>query len=221
MESAEQQVPRELRLGEVVRATDGPFGEIADIVIEPVGKTITHLVVEPHGLHRLARLVPMWLVTIEDDHVTVGLDAEHLIQLEKVAFSDFIEVGEQLDVGGKWDIGINDCVSLPFVDRDIVREFGVDAIRTGIEVTYDRIPKGVCEVRRRSDVRTTDDHVVGHVDGFLTDGDQIVAVLVHTRLPAIRRHVVVPVGRIGEVRNDLVGLTLNRSEFRALPHTTS
>ena len=218
---------RELRLEEVVRATDGPFGEIADIVIEPAGKTITHLVVEPHGLHRLARLVPMWLVTIEDDHVTVGLDAERLIQLEKVAFSEFIEAGEQLDVaerldvGGKWDIGINDFVSLPFVERDVVREFGVDALRTGIEVTYDRIPKGVCEVRRRSDVRTTDDHVVGHVDGFLTDGDQIVAVLVHARLPAIRRHVVVPVDRINEVRNDLVGLTLNRSEFRALPHTTS
>ncbi len=208
-------------MGEAVRATDGPFGEIADIVIEPATKTITHLVVEPHGSHRLARLVPMWLVTVEDDHVTVALDAEHLIRLEQVAFSDFIEVGEQLDVGGKWDIGINDFVSLPFVDRDVAREFGSEPLPTGIEVTYDRIPKGVCEVRRSSDVQTSDDHSAGHVDGFLTDGDRIVAVLVHARLPRIRRHVVVPVECINDVRNDVVCLTINRSDFRALPHTTN
>jgi sporulation protein YlmC with PRC-barrel domain len=38
-----------LELGSPVNCTDGPFGELAEIVIDPTKRRVTHLVVEPHG----------------------------------------------------------------------------------------------------------------------------------------------------------------------------
>jgi sporulation protein YlmC with PRC-barrel domain len=32
-----------------VNCTDGPFGKLADIVIDSTKRRVTHLVVEPHG----------------------------------------------------------------------------------------------------------------------------------------------------------------------------
>jgi sporulation protein YlmC with PRC-barrel domain len=36
-----------LEIGERVRCTDGGYGELADIVIDPLKKRLTHLVVQP------------------------------------------------------------------------------------------------------------------------------------------------------------------------------
>ena len=49
----------QLRLGEPVSALDGPFGELADIVIDPHSRVVTHVVIEPRHHHYQARLVPI------------------------------------------------------------------------------------------------------------------------------------------------------------------
>ena len=50
-----------LQLGGPVRCADGPFGDLADVVMDPIRKRVTHLVVEPKGSPGLARLVPVEL----------------------------------------------------------------------------------------------------------------------------------------------------------------
>ena len=47
-----------LELGTSVRCTDDTFGELADVVIDPISKRLTHLVVRPRHEDGLARLVP-------------------------------------------------------------------------------------------------------------------------------------------------------------------
>ena len=40
-----------LELGSPVNCTDGPFGELADVVVDPTKRRVTHLVVDPDGDH--------------------------------------------------------------------------------------------------------------------------------------------------------------------------
>src|SRR5215218_11374417 len=48
-----------LDLGSPVRCTDEAFGELADVVIDPETRRVTHLVVQPHQRGEQARLVPV------------------------------------------------------------------------------------------------------------------------------------------------------------------
>ena len=48
-----------LEMGASVRCEDDVLGELADVVIDPTTKRVTHLVVEPHHEIGPARLVPI------------------------------------------------------------------------------------------------------------------------------------------------------------------
>lgn len=207
----------ELRLGQPVHSTDGLFGEVADIVIDPLERKVTHLVVEPHKQHRQARLVPMWLISIEPDVVKVALTTDFLRQLQRVACNDFLRGGEQPDVGDEWEIGTQDVIALPYWEADA--DFRSFMKRDAAEVSYDRIPKGDCEIRRCSEVTTSDYQVVGHVEGFLAEDDYLVAVIVQTGLPGFRHAVVVPMSLVAKVFNDEVLLALDKDSFSALPRS--
>ena len=81
---------------------------------------------------------------------------------------------------------------------------------------YDRIPKGEVEIRRASAVISADSHHVGHVDGFMVDGDHIGhLVLEHGHLWG-KREVVIPIGAVAHVETDAVVLTLSKDEVGAL-----
>ena len=56
-----------LEIGDRVRCTDGVYGELADIVIDPLEKRVTHLVVRPEQGEGGARLVPIQLAKGSDD----------------------------------------------------------------------------------------------------------------------------------------------------------
>jgi uncharacterized protein YrrD len=204
-----------LRLGQPVHATDGVFGEVADIVIDPIARTVTHLVIEPHHNHQQGRLVSIELVHVGADAVEVALDLAHIHQLQRVAQHDFVKLGERIEVGPDWDVGTEDVVSLPYWSGD----FGLSGVTPDdlVEVSYDAIPKGECEIRRRSVVRTSDGHIVGHVEGFLAHLDHLVAVLVEPKRPFLSHHVVVAMSSVTKVRNDEVRLGIDRAAFKKLP----
>lgn len=204
-----------LRLGQRVEATDGPFGELGDIIVDPIAKTVTHIVAEPHHKHQQARLIPMWLVAEADGLLTVGLDIDHLRQLEQVAYSDYMKFGDAIEVGDSWDIGTEDVFSSPYHDF----EFDMGWYDNRIGVTYDRVPKGECEIRRTSLVIAADDTEVGTVHGFLADHDHLKAVIVRTGVPGFRHDILVPLGSVKAVRVDEIDLVLTEAQFGLLPRT--
>ena len=204
-----------LRLGQSVQATDGEFGEVGDIIVDPVRRTVTHLVVQPHRRHYQARLVPIALVSVEDDTAMVNLDGEGMRHLQRVSDSEFTRLGEPIDVGPEWDIGTEDVVSMPSMDA----EYGMWSYDDRVTVNYDRIPRGECEIRRSSAVLSADDHEVGTVEGFLADDEHLAGVVVRTGRPGLRHFVVVPIDSVARVRNDLITLTVDEAAFGALPFT--
>ena len=55
-----------LVIGSGAVGSDGYRGEVLALVIDPAARTVTHLVVEPHGRAGLARLVPLDLADLAD-----------------------------------------------------------------------------------------------------------------------------------------------------------
>ena len=100
----------QLRLGEPVSALDGPFGELADIVIDPHSRVVTHVVIEPRHHHHQARLVPIGLVSADGDRIQVDLDSDRLRLLERVVDIDYLRMTDPITVDGNWDIGTEDVL---------------------------------------------------------------------------------------------------------------
>ena len=62
--------PTEFIIGSEVSCSDGACGELRRVVIDPVARALTHLVVEPkHGSPR-GHLVPLDLVLSASDGIT-------------------------------------------------------------------------------------------------------------------------------------------------------
>jgi len=53
---------RSFTIGADASCTDGVCGEVSRVVVDPVARTVSHLVVEPKGHQGLGRLVPLDLV---------------------------------------------------------------------------------------------------------------------------------------------------------------
>jgi hypothetical protein len=208
-----------IRLDQPVSTTDGPFGEIGDVVIDPIRRTITHIVVEPHHRHYQARLVPIDLVDATETGVALRLGEQQLRALQTVAETDFLPMTEAIDLGDDWDVGIEHIVALPYSTPGGV--FGElpqspDDISDSVSVNFDRVPKGECEIRRESVVISADEHTVGIVDGFIADETHIEGVIVRTGWLGMRHLVVIPIGSVTRVANDRITIGLTSRLFHRL-----
>ena len=213
----ERTAPMRLELGCPVHCADGAFGELADLVVDPTKGRITHLVVEPHNQHGLARLVPVGLASgtaAPGRAVTLDCTVDHVRRLEPVHEIAFLQLGQFPVDEPDWDVGVLDVLGMPYYDS-----MGPGA--TGLDdnaVAYDRIPKGEVEIRRASSVTSSDGHHLGHVDGFVVedDDDMITHVLLERGHLWGRREVTVPIGAVERVRTDAVSLSLSKDEVGAL-----
>jgi len=201
-----------------VRCRDGLFGEVADVVIDPTRRRVTHLVVQPHRQHGLARLVPIALATADEGSAGINLSCliEEVRCLEPVQEFAYLRLGEFPVADPDWDVGVENLLAIPYYGVG----FGGNPVDYDphVGVSYDRIPKDEVEIRRKSEVVSADDHRVGHVDGFLVDVDDQIThvVLEHGHLWG-RRDVAIPISAVDRVASDAITLNLTRDEVGALP----
>jgi sporulation protein YlmC with PRC-barrel domain len=210
-----------LDLGSPVRCTDDAFGELADVVIDPATRRVTHLVVQPHQRNEQARLVPVDRAQAGDTAdatISLGCTVAEMNEFELVRESAYLRLGEVPVEDPDWDVGIEEPLALPPATG--MGGFGAGAgdIDPHVMLSYDRIPMGEVEIRRASSVTSADGHHLGHVDGFVLDSEQQIAhlVLEHGHLWG-RRDVVIPASAVGRVDTDDVVLTLSKDEVGALP----
>jgi sporulation protein YlmC with PRC-barrel domain len=209
-----------LELGSSVRCTDGRFGELADVVIDPIARRVTHLVIAPSHRHGLARLVPIDLaVAASNGHaaVSLGCTLEYARQLPSVQEFAYLRLGEFPANDPDWDVGIENVLALPYYAYAGFGEPDID-YDGHVSTTYDRVPKGEVEIRRASELTSGDGHRLGHVDGFLVDSDdQITHVVLERGHLWGRRDVTIPIGSVTRVETDSVTIGLTKDEVAALP----
>lgn len=92
-------------LGAMVRCADGPCGELGRLVIDPLTRSLTHLVVEPHHHHALGRLVPVALATDAGDHIELGCSLRRIRELEYVEETELLPADPWLSAGFPQDGG--------------------------------------------------------------------------------------------------------------------
>jgi sporulation protein YlmC with PRC-barrel domain len=202
-----------LELGASVRCEDDVLGELADVVIDPTTKRVTHLVVQPHHDLELARLVPIDLAQEGDgQEISLGCTMEEVRQLAPVHEFAYLRLGEFPVDDADWDVGVQDLLAMPYYEPGVdLGSYGADA-----GIIYDRVPKGEVEVRRASAVTSADGHHLGHVDGFVVEGEQITHLVLERGHLWGRREITIPIGAVEKVETDAVTLGLTKHEVGGL-----
>jgi len=209
-----------LEIGNRVRCTDGMYGELADIVIDPLEKRVTHLVVQPEQDEGEARLVPIQLAKARDDEqreIELDCTMDETQRFESVNESAYLRLGESPAEDPDWDVGVKQVLVMPYYAG-----LGADPypgeVPSHVSVYYDRVPKGEVEIRRASVVISADGHSLGEVDGFVVDADQHITHFVLERGHLWgRKEVTIPIGAVAKVESDAVHVALSKDEVGDLP----
>ena len=208
--------------GMPVESTDGAVGEIADVIIDPVRRRLTHLVVQRGHRHEQARLIPIDAVASSADHVVLSWSTEQVEHAPLVEETEFVELGHRPQPQAGSDIGTSRILAWPYYGAGglgLGMGFETDGPgRYQMSTTYDRIPEGTEEIRRTSEVVGVDNHVVGHVDGFIVDPDDgITHVIVERGHLWGHRKVTIPMREVDSVTSDRVHLRAGRDEIGGFP----
>lgn len=204
-----------LVLGHAVHCTDAKFGELADVVIDPVSGRVTHLVVQPHGRHDSARLVPIERASAAGDGVALDGSIADIEALDTVHESAYLRVGEFPVSDPDWDIGTEDVLALPLYQE--MDGMGiVSDPNPNVMVNYDRIPKHEVEIRRSSAVMSADGHRLGHVDGFLIGTGETADIVLERGHLWGKREIVIPAAAVARVETDVVTLSVTKDDVDAL-----
>jgi sporulation protein YlmC with PRC-barrel domain len=204
-----------LELGCPVSCTDAPFGELADVVIDPLSRRVTHLVVQPHGQAEGARLVSVERAGAAGEGISLDCTAAEVEALERVHESAYLRVGQLPVADPEWEIGVEDYLALPLYQEMDGMGSVIDPDPHAI-VNYDRIPKGEIELRRSSAVTSSDGHHLGHVEGFLVGAGAMADIVLERGHLWGKREVVIPAGAVARVETDAVTLSLTKDEVGAL-----
>src|SRR5450755_231037 len=214
--------PMRLELGTPVDCADRSFGELADIVIDPSTRRVTHLVVQPHDRHDLARLVPVARAHTEaTPDATISLDCTiaEINALEPIQKAAYLRLNAFPVEDPDWDVGIEEMLALPYYQSIDGMGVGTQAIDPDprVALSYDRVPKDEVEIRRASAVTSSNGDHLGHVDGFVVDDDGYIAhlVLEHGHLWA-KREIAIPIAAVARTQSDEVILSWSTDEVAAL-----
>lgn len=146
-----------IEIGARVASLDGPFGRTRAVVLEPISKHLTHLVVEPRSRPERARLVPSELASF------VVEDAGRWVQL--FATTDALTRLDSNERPPGLDARIASRVPrrLPALGDG---SYDSAARSTG---AHERVASDGVEIHRRSRVVSAHGRVIGHVGGLIVD----------------------------------------------------
>jgi sporulation protein YlmC with PRC-barrel domain len=213
-------------IGSEVRCTDEVCGKLSRVVIDPVAREVTHLVVESAHHADEGRLVPVGLVEqntgTEADAETIRLrcDSAGFANLEPAQVTEFLPAES-----GDFGYPANQSLWMPYyplaaVGATAPAGAGVFAATTAPgprTVTYDRVPAGEVQIRRGQPVHATDGEI-GKVQGLIVDpsDNQVTHVLLQEGHLWGKKQVALPIRDVTDVHQG-VHLDLSKDEIRDLP----
>jgi sporulation protein YlmC with PRC-barrel domain len=190
-------------IGAEASCTDGPCGTLKRVVIDPVARELTHLIVGPEHPPDAARLVPIDLVDPTAAGLQLRCTVAEFAALNPAEETQFIEGSiEYSAYGAKQEV---------FWPRYSNRG------SYGTEVTVDAIPPGELEVRRGDPVQATDGEI-GRVQGLVIDpgSHHVTHVLLQEGHPWGRKEVAIPVSAVTKVQEH-IEVSLSKKQVEDLP----
>src|ERR1039458_5599061 len=216
-------------IGTPVACSDGECGELKRVVIDPVAKALTHLVVEPRNRSTFGHLVPIELVESTTDEIHLRCTSADFQALEEAEETKFLP-----GANGQYGYGQNQMLSFPY--------FGLGGMGMGMggmgmgglgmggmgmrgmgmqsapqAVTYDKAPLGEVEVRRGAHVHATDGSI-GRVQGLVIDPTDfhVTHILLDEGHLWGKKEVAIPISAVTSA-DEGIQLSLTKNEIRDLP----
>lgn len=209
-------------IGTKVACSDGACGELRRVVVDPVARALTHLVVDAPHREGTGRLVPVELVDSTGAQIQLRCTVAEFEVLEEAEETQFVP-----GTAGEWGYGPGQMLSQPYFGLGMGAGLGLGATGIGLgtigsdsdphAVIYDRVPAGEVQVRRGDRVHATDG-AIGRVRGLVVDpGDHHVThVLLDEGHLWGEKTVAIPIAAVKDVA-DGVQLELTKDQVRDLP----
>jgi hypothetical protein len=207
-------------IGTHVSCADGECGELARVIVNPVARTLTHLVVAPKHHRGPGRLVPIDLV--EDSGKTISLrcttaEFERLDEAEESQFLPYTdpESGRATEGALSWPYYGLHFDPMPTGSAGFST---LDTPPVPKPVASDRVPLGEVEISRGDQVHASDGPI-GVVEGLVIDprDHHVTHVLLQEGHLWGRKQVAIPISSLVHSDVGLIRVGLTKEEVRDLP----
>jgi sporulation protein YlmC with PRC-barrel domain len=194
-------------IGAEARCSDGVCGDVTQVVVDPVARAVSHLVVEPKHRQGLGRLVPLNLVDdASSGEVRLSCTTEEFEKLDHAEETQFLPGS-----GGHADYKAGEVLSQPY--------YGLSGVIGDVPqtVTYDTLPLDEVAVRRGEPVDATDGKI-GIVQGLVIfpRNHHVTHVLLQEGHLWGRKQVAIPIGAVNKV-DDGIRLNITKQQVEDLP----
>ena len=224
---------RQFTIGSAVRCSDGACGQLRRVVIEPIDRVLTHLVVKPDHRERPSRLVPVGVV----DSAARGANGEIVLHCSLGEFETFERAQETYflsGASGHWGYRQEQMLTWPHyrlgLGSGLAKGANASDVRMGTPdsaagagprtLTHDPTPLGEIHVRRGEHVRATDGSI-GRVQGLIVDrvDHHVTHVLLDEGHIWGQKRAAIPISAVVDLRDmtDGVRVNLTKDQVRNLP----
>jgi sporulation protein YlmC with PRC-barrel domain len=212
--AVDQEVPmpasEPFTIGSTVSCTDGPCGKVTQVVVDPIARSVTHLVVEPQHRSGLGRLVPLALVdaAADGDEVHLRCTTADFEELPHAEETDFLPGGSGYEAYAAYELFYWPYYGLEGGDPAAANASGV--------VTRDTLPPGEVAVRRGERVHAVDGEI-GQVEGLVVEpSGHVTHVLLQEGHLWGRKRVAIPLGAVDHI-DEGIAVSLTKHEIEELP----
>jgi sporulation protein YlmC with PRC-barrel domain len=206
-------------IGANVSCTNGACGKLTRVIIDPIQRTLTHIVVEPHK-DAPGHLVPLDLVeSSTPDQIALACTIDEFDQLDPSQDTDYFPVDGYY---GSHYGGYARGYGYPYMGASFWPYYGFGGLGYGSgwgrdTVSYEAIPAGEVTIRRGDPVHATDGDV-GRIAGLVigTPTGDVTHVLLQEGHLWGKRDVSIPIRSVTRV-GGVVEVNLSKHELAALP----
>jgi sporulation protein YlmC with PRC-barrel domain len=206
-------------IGAEAICTDGVAGEVRQVVIDPVARVVTHLVVEPKHRSGLGRLVPLDLVDATTGDIRLRCTTAEFEQLDHAEETQFLTGG----IGGYGGYAPGQTLAWPYYGLaggmlgDVIGG-GVGIGNAALPVVHDTLPLGEVAVQRGDQVHATDGDI-GQVQGLVIDprNRHVTHVLLQEGHLWGRKEVAIPISAVAGVDEHGIKLKMTKDDVADLP----
>jgi hypothetical protein len=212
-------MPTEFTVGLRAECSDGYCGELIRIITDPATRKISHLVIKPKHRRQSDRLVPVELVDMTADDISLRCT---LAEFDEIEPAEEVDLAEGDEYGG----GYGDAESVQGYGN--VGSMGVGGSISGAgigagvghrvrTVTHHVVPLGEAELVPGEHVHAVDGEI-GQVLGFIVDPDdlQVTHVLLREGHLWGRREVAIPISAVTAI-DEGIRLNITKKQVEDLP----